>query len=388
MPLSLASAQEVTVQTLSGESINGKLVSIADGQLAITAEAGAKQVAVDALVSIQFKSEKPAATASSLVQATLLDGTSFYASKLTIDGDSTSATSPVFGEVKFSRKQITNLRIAPEVKTLNERWTELTGRENQKDLLVIKKSDTDLDFAPGVVGDIDDANVKFLLGADELPIKRTRVYGLVFYRPDRPKNSPAAKVKLQAGDVLNVSAVSLKDGKFALKLLSGSDIELPATAVQSMDFSQGKIEYLSKLEPRDVAFTPFFDDDTERKLFQFRRDQTMDGLPLKLGGKAYKRGLWIHSRTKLTYRIGTDFSRFEALMGIDENLENVHLGHVHVVISGDGKKLLEADVAGKDKPVSVNLDVSGVRDLEILVDFGRNAGICDHLDLVDARVIK
>ena len=61
---------------------------------------------------------------------------------------------------------------------------------------------------------------------------------------------------------------------------------------------------------------------------------------------------------------------------------------MHVVISGDGNPLFEADVRGSDPPRELDLDVTDVRDLEILVDFGGDLDISDHLDLAEARVIK
>ena len=80
-------------------------------------------------------------------------------------------------------------------------------------------------------------------------------------------------------------------------------------------------------------------------------------------------------------------------MGIDQAIDKG--GDVHVVISGDGKVLHESDVSvlGPDgktalPPIPLDLNISGVRDLEILVDFGGNNEISDHLDLADAKVTK
>jgi len=50
--------------------------------------------------------------------------------------------------------------------------------------------------------------------------------------------------------------------------------------------------------------------------------------------------------------------------------------------------LFEADVRGVDKPQILDLDVQDARDLEILVDFGRDLDIGDHLDLGDAKLIR
>jgi hypothetical protein len=73
-------------------------------------------------------------------------------------------------------------------------------------------------------------------------------------------------------------------------------------------------------------------------------------------------------------------------MGIDALVGR--RGNVRVVISADGKPLLETDVRGIDKPRLVDLDVSGRRELQILVDFGKDLDIADHLDLADARLIR
>ena len=73
-------------------------------------------------------------------------------------------------------------------------------------------------------------------------------------------------------------------------------------------------------------------------------------------------------------------------MGIDALVGR--RGNVHVVISADGKTLLETDVKGTDKPRLVDLDVTGRRQLQILVDFGGDLDIADHLDLAEARLIR
>jgi hypothetical protein len=149
----------------------------------------------------------------------------------------------------------------------------------------------------------------------------------------------------------------------------------------TLDFSLGKVRYLSQLEPREVKYTPFFD-----QVWTYYRDRPRDGGMLRLGNKEYARGLWIHSRTLLKYRLNAEYRRFQAVMGIDQAV--APLGNVHVVISGDEKVLHQSDVRGTDPPLNLDLDIAGVRELEILVDFGGDLDIADHLDLADAKVIK
>jgi hypothetical protein len=45
-------------------------------------------------------------------------------------------------------------------------------------------------------------------------------------------------------------------------------------------------------------------------------------------------------------------------------------------------------VTGRDKAFPVDLDITGVKRLKILVDFGEEMDIADHLNLCDARLTK
>jgi hypothetical protein len=63
-------------------------------------------------------------------------------------------------------------------------------------------------------------------------------------------------------------------------------------------------------------------------------------------------------------------------------------GNVRLVIQGDDRVLLETSVAGTEAARLVDLDLTGVRRLSILVDFGENLDVADHLDLAEARIVK
>jgi hypothetical protein len=231
-----------------------------------------------------------------------------------------------------------------------------------------------------VIGDFDDKSVKFLLDKDEIPVKRDKVYGLIYKRA-RTASKAACLVDIEGGDALQVKQVVYEAGAWKAALAAGPAVDLPAEKVRALDFSLGKVRYLSQMEPREVRYVPYFD-----VTWKYRRDRNLDGGPIRLGNKSYTRGLAIHSQTFLRYRLAGDYRRFQAVMGIDQVVAK--RGNVQVVISGDGKELLKTAVTGEDPPRALDLDVAGVRDLEILVDFGEMIDIADHLDLADAKVIK
>ena len=51
-------------------------------------------------------------------------------------------------------------------------------------------------------------------------------------------------------------------------------------------------------------------------------DESIDGNPITIGGQTYSRGLGSHANAAITYDIGSEFVRFEAVVGIDSEVGN------------------------------------------------------------------
>ena len=94
----------------------------------------------------------------------------------------------------------------------------------------------------------------------------------------------------------------------------------------------------------------------------------------------------MRSRTEVVYRLPDKFRTFAATAGIDDRVRAS--GNVRLVISGDDKILHESTITGADQPVELELPVEGVKRLKILVDYGDDVDVADHLDLCEARVSK
>jgi hypothetical protein len=245
---------------------------------------------------------------------------------------------------------------------------------------VIRKGNV-LDHLDGTVGTIDDVGIHFVIDGEDVALKREKIFGIVYARRNVDPGKPVCEVTSTGGDFIKAQSAQWSEGRLKAGIPGGAQIAIPGEQIVTLDFSLGKVRYLSQLEPREVKYTPFFD-----QVWTYYRDRPRDGGMLRLGNKEYARGLWIHSRTLLKYRLNAEYRRFQAVMGIDQAV--APLGNVHVVISGDDKVLHQSDVRGTDPPLNLDLDIAGVRELEILVDFGGDLDIADHLDLADAKVIK
>jgi hypothetical protein len=123
-----------------------------------------------------------------------------------------------------------------------------------------------------------------------------------------------------------------------------------------------------------------------KQFYAPRFDRGFDGPVLRLGGVEYPKGIALHSRTELVYRLPERFSRLLAIAGIPDAVRPG--GKVRLVVRGDDKVLLQSTFAGSDRPRPIDLDVTGVRRLIILVDFDDGLNRGDQLLLCNARVSK
>jgi len=371
----------VELTTLTGRRVAGTLVELSPDHVSMSERGKEVRVPLAEVLDLRTIRPKPAVPPDPRrPELTLTDGSRFYWSTLQVGDRQVSVESPQLGKFAVPLTAVSSIRLASLDRQVGDAWKDLSAREVNQDMLVIAKGNV-LDHLDGTVGTIDANTIHFVLDGEERTAKREKLFGIVYARRTAEGSKPVCELSTTGGDLLKLQNIVWSDGQLKIGLLGGAQLSVPAEQVLSLDFSSGKVRFLSQLEPREVKYTPFFD-----QVWTYCRDRPRDGGSLRLGNKEYARGLWIHSRTFLKYRLSGDYRRFQAVMGIDQAV--APLGNVHVVISGDGKTLLESDVRGPDPPQNLDLDVAGVRDLEILVDFGGDLDIADHLDLADAKVIK
>jgi hypothetical protein len=258
------------------------------------------------------------------------------------------------------------------------------------DLLVVRKAEA-LDYHEGIQGDVDADTCKFEIDKDVVPVKREKVEGIVYFHPAEAELSEAiGHVHAGDGSRLAIAKAKLADGKLDLSTPGGVSLALPLDQVRRLDFTAGKVAYLSDLEPESAEYVPFFGFKAELpalgEFYRYRRDAGFDHGPLRVDGKTFRKGLALHSRTVLAYRLPGKFRLFKATVGIDDGVRPS--GNARVEIKADGKTLWQDSVSG-DKPASeLELDVTGAKRLEIVADFGDDLDIGDRVDFGEARVTK
>ncbi len=386
--MALATAFDVEVRTLDGQVHTGTLSTLSEQNITLQTASGPVTLPTQQITEVVSKTA-PSARAPASLWVQLVDGSQAAARDFTVqEGRVRLGLSN--GQVECNRRDIAWVRLQPETKSLATGWNRLLEGKLDTDLLVLR-IDEALDYHRGVIHDVTAETVQFELDHERVPVKRSRIYGLIFRSPEG-RSLPASVCVLQdtAGSRWTVQKIALEGDSLRWTTPAGLSVAMPLRELARMDYSEGKIVFLSDLKPESVRWTPFFGTAENlpslAEFFGPRQDRALEPRPIQLGGKKYTKGLALHSRTEMVYRLPRPFRRLVAVAGIDDHIRPV--GHVQLIIRGDDKVLLDQAISGADPPRSIELDITGVRRLTILVDFGQDMDIGDHLLLGDIKLIQ
>jgi hypothetical protein len=406
-----ASTVELQVQPVSGELVSGSLTSLDSSQLVLKTESDEVAYPVDELFWAIPAGAAPSKAPSAAVWVELTDGSRLLGSAYTVERGLASIrlTNDETAEVRTRSINTVRFKSHENEPALAEQWAKIVGQPNRTSDVVIvrrtlqKKAGSDgsnaapefsLDYVDGVLYNITADSVQFEVDGELVPVPRSRVEGLIYYHPQgETLREPLCRVTDAFGTVWSAASLSWdsKSERLAFKTTAGVQGELAADELRRLDFSVGKLQYLSDLEPAAVEFTSRqsggASDDNYAKLFAFKRDRSLlESGPLLVAGQEYKKGLALTSRTQVTYVLPEGFRRFRATVGIDDRTGG--RGNVELVITGDGRELSRHEVDGGGEPIRLDIDISGVRRLTFLADWGKYGDTNDDLDLCEARITK
>ena len=110
-----------------------------------------------------------------------------------------------------------------------------------------------------------------------------------------------------------------------------------------------------------------------------------DGRRLTINGNRYRRGLGVYANSSLTYNV-SGFTTFSAWIGIDDESTN---GSVTFEVWVDGTlKFRSATKTATSAPELVKVDLSGARQIRLVVTDAGNGTTGDNADWGDARVSR
>jgi hypothetical protein len=110
-----------------------------------------------------------------------------------------------------------------------------------------------------------------------------------------------------------------------------------------------------------------------------------DGAQLQIDGYTYAKGLGVNAPSTITYTLGGAYSRFQATVGIDDG--QGYTGSSAFEVYGDSVLLYASPIYwGHLGGGTIDVDVSGVNQLQLITTDGGNGAGNDHADWANARL--
>jgi len=405
--LPLGTCYAISVITIAGQQVEVKEFQLDETGLEARTADGVQQFAIAKLLSVTLDENAGESLLAPGMAVATTDGAvlsvhDFQAAK------GSALVRPPFANapLEISTKHLRYVRLAPLSKSVEPFWRELLAETASEDLLVVQKKTGPLDEAVwdslgGIVQEVGEQRVEFNWDVDVVPVKRSKVAAIVYYHPKAPQ-PPAAVCVVHLRDGSQIPCQSLRvtssDPQVTLETPLGLSLSLPLREILTLDFSAGKLLYLSDLEPLAMKWTPLIGFSGRSEYLQrqgeprFNQAFTGSSLQLVKAGsrkrevQTYKKGIALRSRTEMVFEIPEGMKRFETLAGI--NPETASQGNVLLEFSSRGRLLWEDKIDGQEAPASVAFPLAGVRRLRILVDYGENLDYGDQLHLVNPRVSK
>jgi hypothetical protein len=118
-----------------------------------------------------------------------------------------------------------------------------------------------------------------------------------------------------------------------------------------------------------------------------KKDKSVAGNPLRLGGKSYPKGLGTHNESVIEYTLSQPYDYFLADIGIDDEVtsERAHSGFK---VLGDGVPLYDSGLmTASSETKSLKVCIRGVKTLTLQVYRGPHTKLDGHADWADARLL-
>jgi hypothetical protein len=396
------SAGEATFATLNGEKVAGELVAWQGKQLTVIAADGRRQLSAESLLDAAWNRDAVPASVDRSVE--LIDGSRLAYAEFTIaQRVATVRLAYANQTIKIPTERIRRIELLPPSEALEAALAEIERKQPAGDSLVIVKRDVAaMDYLSGIIGDVTAAQADFVWDGDRVPVKLSKIAAMEFYHAKPAKlPDPLCKASLTDGSVIAVRQAALQGNELRLRTTAGVDLRVSIDQLARIDFSTGKIAYLSDLSPANVRWIPNVAIPKEAATIAGhglpRTDASFSGAPLSLQWnddplparrdvRSYQRGLAIRSRTELSYLVPPGMSRFLATAGIDPATANQ--GNVTLEIRGDARVLWEGVIDGRKPPTEIDVELGAARRLQLIVDYGENLDYGDRLHLIEARFTK
>lgn len=285
----------------------------------------------------------------------------------------------LFGEIDLPISAVSAILLQAEAA---ESLTRLTRQaaQAQGDRVMLKNGDE----LGGTFRGADPERVLLDRDGDEAELARGLVAAVVL-DPSLAEYEPPTEFFVQTrlvdGSVIHAAALQSEDAHLRLSTRFGATLAVEESAVADLSPRNGRVLYLSDIEPVRAMARAFLDG-----ALPWRRDRSLLGEPLRVGGRTFEKGLGVGSYSELLFAPG-GFERFEATVALDEAAGPE--ASVRFRVRVDGKEVFDSgEMLATSTPQNVSVPVAGAGELALVVEFESRGDVQDYADWCDARLVR
>ena len=381
-----------------GSSIEGRLKSI-DGDL-VTVESDGKEKVLPCETLVVIRSQTSSRPEGPVNLVTLVDGSLLHCKSVVSADRKLQLTTENECQFNIDSRVVDFVQFQATAGQQNSLWRDLLAEEREGDALVVNR-DKKLQMVDGIIGNISDKSVSFTAGERSADVKRERLAGLLFYRRYSDKQLPPKFiVELTDGSKIRAQSLATAEAKVMLVSMCGAEMSLGVDAISNINFSEGRAVWLTNVDPASNNWSPLLASSSVlAKLKEFsiaRFDRDFSGNPLEMlvlneetGSRvrrSYSRGIAIKGGGKLSYVVAQQYQKLTGLVGFDPSANSA--GVVKFVIQVDGENQLEEvlKAAEMDRPLAIEVDLSGASRIVFEVGYHDRRGVGDILHAVEMKL--
>lgn len=365
------------IETVAGEVFEAEKVRIESGRIAFSAAGNARDLPLDLIHAIETAVPEGQSPAN-LPSVLLLTGGGVFGRIDGIDADG----------VQLERGNLPNTIALDCVEAIV--WKD---SPQVRQVLADPVSDSDRIVVRGTGGSVVIRGIFESLAGGKLSLQyegqtqtvaQEKIEAIIPARVGSPVPADS-RIALQLADGTSPRGGGIGlDGSVLELTILDSRVRFPLAEIRSVRFASDRLQKLAELEPLEFSQSVMF---APERGWKKNRSQDGNPLTLEVAGtvREFSSGISMSPNSQIEFP-NAGFNRFLAIVGIDR--ETGGRGDCRVAVRGDGIVLWSARIRGSESALSLDLDVSGMERIELVVEAGELFDLADHVDWVDARLIR
>ena len=400
------SAKTATLNLKNKTTTSGTIVNIADNKIVVETVDEKLNYDFDEIKSFEFGGS--AASPDSLTAiAELLDGSVVRCEQIGLTKRLLKFKTGCGTELELNSREVRSIRFATQATDADLKfWQQMNAQANQQDavpsdLLVVKREDR-LSEVEGRIQAISDKEVSFTIGDRTADVKRSKIFGLIFYRTGNRASRSIATVNLVDGSKFFAKKLlGVQNDELEILAASDATLNFKLADLAKVDFGGMTESFLSDIEPTTIDWQPLFKSTAATQMRSMKLPLFNTGFlkrPLSLKvfdigrgaieRREFAKGIAMPGGSKVAFDLGKRFKTLTGVVGFDSDASSA--GKVTLIVSGDGKTILREDLVNerKQQPLELDVQIDNVSRLVIEVGYCDGRPIGDLLNLCDLKLAK